>query len=156
MALKSLTGDILWNFDILGSIDLHQTLLVDGDRLNFDNRYLQSVRRTISQDSRDHVLRVIQKTFDQCEELLHAYQCNVYCHQQRKELKQEQLDIVTTIHDNINHILSRKQRLIDGLTNLASYERYANDSAFKIEIQRFLDRVEKICKKCEAFPNIEK
>jgi len=150
MALTTLFDSLLWNFDIIGSINIHQTLLVNGDKLNFETRYFQFVRRALTSDSREQILQAIDKTFSSCEEILHAYQCNMYVNSdQVEQLHQEQLEIVSTIYDNLNNFVARKANVIKGLNVLSSFERYNNDPSFRIEIKRFTERLEKIIKKCE-------
>jgi hypothetical protein len=151
MALSVVVGDVLWNFDIIASINIHQTLLVDGNRLNFDNRYFQFLRRPLTGDSRDLILQVIEKNFTVCEEILHSYQCNMYINEKdENKLHQEQKEIVGTIYDNLNHFIERKSKVINGLKILATFERYNDDPSFRIEMKRFVDRLEKLIKKCEA------
>jgi hypothetical protein len=150
MALSTVVADVMWNFDIIGSINIHQTLLVNGDKLNFENRYFQFIRRTITSDGREQILQTIDKTFTICEEILHSYQCNMYVNtEQFENLHQEQLEIVSTIYDTLHNFIDRKKSVMNGLKVLSSFERYNDDPAFRIEIKRFNDRLEKIMKKCE-------
>lgn len=65
MALLSvIVSDMLLNLDILGSISNHQTLMVDGDRLRFDTRYAQWIRRSVTGDSRAQIRHDRKDVYD--------------------------------------------------------------------------------------------
>lgn len=149
MSMQTVVSDILWNLDIIGSISNHQTLLVDGDRLAFDTRYFQSIRRPFTGDSRTQILAAISKTFKVFEEVLHSYQCNSYISDNTTHIHQEQLEIADNILTNLNNLTSRQADVATGLSTLATFERYNDDSAFKIEMNRFSDHMKKLCRKCE-------
>lgn len=147
MTLALVASDILFNLDILGSVSAHQTLMVEGDRLGFENRYAQWVRRPLSGDGRKQIKDAIEKTFAICEELLHSYQCNMYIGQET--LQHEQKMIVNNISNTLKSIISRKQRVLDGLETLSTFERYNQDPEFKIQMSRFSDRMLRICEWAE-------
>ena len=149
MALQTIVSDVLWNLDIIGSISNHQTLMVDGDRLRFDNRYLQWIRRSVSGDSREQILQAIRNTFSRCEEVVHSYQCNTYVITPNPSVLNEQLEIVSNILDTLQSFITRKSSVVSGLAILSTFERYDSDSAFRIEMSRFMERMQKLCRKCE-------
>jgi len=148
MSLQCVTEDILWNLDILGSISNHQTLLVDGRKLDFDNRTLQWLRRPITGDSRDQILDAIKHTFVMFEEVLRSYQCNAYLHPDLKHIHQEQLEVVETIMTNLDSLVARQQNVKRGLSTLATFERYNTDSGFRIQLNQFTEKMDKLCEKC--------
>jgi hypothetical protein len=150
MALNTVVNDILWNLDTIGSINNHQTLLVTGDRLNFDTRYMQFIRRPFTGDSRDQILNTVEKTFKLFEEVLHSYQCNHYLNPQAKHIHQEQVEIADNIVNNIYALKERKDAVIQGLTTLSTFERYNDDSGFKIKMKGFMERIVKLYAKCES------
>lgn len=151
MALASVASDVLLNLDILGSITNHQTLMVEGDRLRFDNRYVQWVRRPLTGDSRDQIKCAIEKTLTIAEELLHSYQCNTYVvHPDLERMQHEQTMIVTTIFDTLTNVVARKAKVMAGLDILSTFERYTHDPEFKIQMSRFSDRMQRLCKWAEG------
>ena len=152
MALKTVVIDIMWNLDIIGSLTNHQTLMVDGDRLQFDTRYVQWLRRTVTIDSRERILNAIRKTFDLCEEVVHSYQCNIYIKGIPEEhlCHHEQLEIISNILENLQSFINRKKMVVEGLNVLCTFERYSQDTAFRIEMGRFMDRMQKLCRRCEG------
>ena len=161
MALPTIVSDILWNFDILASLSFNETLLVDGDKLGFDKRYLQFARRSITRDSRDAILHAIQKTFTLCEEIIQSYQYVINNETLRAMcdkmgsipdivwLQNEQIDTANCIFENLQHLIVRKPGVIKGLTTLSTFERYDSDTSFKIELNRFIEKLEKLIRKCE-------
>jgi len=161
MALNTLVQDILWNFDILSRVSLHQTLLVVGDKLDFDQRYMQCARRTFSGDSREAILHAISKTFIHCEEILGSYQyvinnesLRILCEKMDSIhdmiwLQNEHVETGNAIFENLQHFIDRKNGVIKGLNILSTFERYNSDTAFKIELQRFVEKIEKFIRKCE-------
>lgn len=155
MALAILASDILLNLDILGSITNHQTLLVEGDRLRFDTRYMQWMRRPLTGDSREQIKAAIDKTLSMCEELLHSYQCNTYvvC-PDAHHMQHEQTMIVTQIADTLNNIVARKARVVSGLEILNTFERYTHDPEFRIQTFRFGERMVRLCKWAELLHGI--
>jgi len=150
MALQTVVADILWNLDIIGAVSNHQTLLVDGDKLAFDTRYLQWLRRPVTGDSRSQILAAVDKTFQLFEEVLHSYQCNSYISNTTTHVHQEQLEIADNILNNLQNLMSRKTHVNNGLSTLSTFERYNDDSGFKIEMNRFSERMQKLCRKCET------
>ncbi len=149
MALSMIVSDILWNLDVLGAVTNHQTLLVLGDKLAFDNRYLQWVRRPISGESRSHILSALEKTFGLFEEVLQSYQSNTYVNTPGV-LSHEQSEIADNILINLRNLMERRECVTTGLNTLMTFERYNHDSAFKIEMNRFMERMERLCKKCQS------
>lgn len=149
MSLATVVSDILWNLDIISSIGSHQTLLVDGDKLGFDTRYMQWLRRPMTGDSREEILHAINKTFKLFEEVLHSYQCNSYINNAISHVHQEQLEIADNILTNLKNLMKRKDKVVQGLITLSTFERYNNDSGFKIEMKRFEERMMKLYQKSE-------
>jgi hypothetical protein len=151
MSLTTLFKDVAWNLDTVASIDNHQTLLVFGDRLDFDTRVLQSIRRALTDDGRDQILRVIDKSLTLAKEMLVSYQHSVYLQrpiQFHTLLHQEHLDIAETINNQVGELNDKKEKIIQGLTILSTFERYKQDSAFQIKIANFISVVERLCTKC--------
>ena len=155
MALSAVASDVLLNLDIIGSISNHQTLMVEGDRLRFDTRYIQWARRTLTGDSREQIKAAIEKTLLTCEELLHSYQCNTYvvCPETAK-IQHEQAMIVTAIADTLSNIVTRKAKVMAGLEIPSTFERYTHDPEFRIQMTRAGDRMARICKWAELLQGI--
>lgn len=149
MALQSVVGDILWNLDVVGAIDNHQTLLVQGDRLAFDTRYFQFIRRPVSGNSRQQILTTLEKTFILFEEVIQSYQSNNYVNSSTP-LTSEQIEVADNIMCNLKNLIHRQALVIHGLTTLSTFERYNQDSSFKLEMNRFIERISKLCRKCET------
>ena len=161
MALQTVVNDILWNLDIISEITNQQTLMCDGNKLEFDNRYLQYIRRSLSNDSRQLILHTIQKTFLLIEEIIQSYQYVLSSESLRVLtdktpeipdgvwVQNEQVDIANNIYDNLQNFILRKAGVIQGLRTLSTCERYNTDTSFKIEMNRFIDKTEKLTRKCE-------
>lgn len=155
MALSTLVSDLLLNWDILGSLTNHQTLMVEGDRLRIDTRYGQWLRRPLSGDGREPIKHAIDKTLLLCEELLHSYQCNMYViSPDTLCMQHEQKRIVSNIRDTLEHLLSRQARVLAGLQVLSTFERYAQDPEFKIQMARFQERVTRLCQWAETLRDL--
>ena len=162
MALQTVVNDILWNLDIISEVTNQQTLKCDGNRLEFDNRYLQYIRRSLSNDSRQLILHTIQKTFLLIEEIIQSYQYVLSSESLRVVtnktpeipdgvwVQNEQVDIANNIYDNLQNFILRKNAVIQGLRTLSTFERYNTDTSFKIEMNRFIDKTEKLTRKCET------
>ena len=58
--MEELRSIVLWNFSILSKLQPSDTLMVSDGRLFLDQRYLRSVRRYFSNDSRGKVLDTIR------------------------------------------------------------------------------------------------
>lgn len=150
MALATVCSDILWNLDILAAVNVHQTLLVIGDRLEFDKRPVQWLWRRISGDSREHVLHAIDRTFGMCEELLQSYRYTI-CNECMQSLAtrtvanemelNEQAEIVSQIYYNLSTVIQRIDPVIRGLRTLSTFERYTEDRSFQNKIARSIDRI---------------
>jgi len=149
MSLKLHVEDVLWNFDTIGGVDNHQTLTVSGDKLGFDDRYLQSVRRTFTGDSRESVMETIKTTFDRADEILKAYQCNYYIQPNTPHIHQEQIEIVKEMQNHVKEIHDRCDPLSNGLDRLSTFERYINDSSIQTKISRLKKRVQQLRSKCQ-------
>ena len=149
MALNTLFHDISWNLDTIKSITNHQTLLVVGDKLNLDDRYIQSIRRSFTFDSRKQILQVIEKTLVSTRELLISYQHSTYLQQSSStHVYQEQIDVAENIYANVQELLHKKDGVLQGLQILATFERYTKDTAFQIKIQNFSKHVQSLHQKC--------
>lgn len=162
MAVQTVVNDILWNLDIISAVTTHQTLMVYGDKLEFDARYLQHLRRHITNDSRQLILHTIQKTFSLCEEIIQSYQY-VLSSESLKSicidsptvhdsvwLQNEQIDIANSIYDNLQNFIQRKAGVIQGLKTLSNFERYNMDTSFKLEMNRLIEKTEKFTRKCDV------
>ena len=142
MALQTVAHHILFNLDILGELQNHQTLLVDGERLRIDDRYLQCVRRAISGDSRLQTLGIIAKTLGLYGELLQAYQLALR--------GQPDEEVLESMQANLARLSGREARVVTGLDKLLTYERYSQDSAFRIEVQQFMAELQKLNRKAKT------
>jgi hypothetical protein len=154
MALNTLFKDIIWNLDTICSIDNRQTLMVFGDKLNFDDRLFQSIRRAMTDDGRSQIVTVIEKTLTLTNELLTSYKHSNYIQPSMKYTYQEQMDIAENIANNVTEIQNKKDNLIKGLKFLSTFERYKSDAAFQIKIKNFIGKINRIFKKCENLINI--
>lgn len=153
MALNTLCLDILWNLEILKSLEPNNTLLVIGDRLSFDNHRFQSIRRTWSGNSRSQIIGAINKTINLLDELLVSYQYCVYLQPQLPfptKHSQEQTDITEKIHDNLKAIFDKQDGVNQGLETIKKFERYTNDIAFIIDIDNAKASLQKLMGKCQA------
>ncbi len=165
MALQTVVNGVLWNLDVLSNITSHQTLLVQGDKLDFDNRYLQIIRRPLTQDSRSSILQAIQRTFQICEEVTqsYVYVLNSDSNRLRNEkteaftsseaqsiwLQNQEFDTAISIFDNLKKIIERETNVVSGLQALSNFERYAEDKAFKIEMKSFIEKMRRIARRCQ-------
>ena len=148
MALKTLFQDIMWNLNTLSSIDNHQTLLVTGDKLNFDTRFFQSIRRALSEDGRKNVLNAIEKTLYLSDELLSSYQHSHYLCPGRIPQHEEEKEMANHMLTHILEIESKKEKVIEGLEKLATFERYQADASFQISISNFKNKIHQLYLKC--------
>lgn len=152
MALSCIVSDIFANLDILIAIEPHQTLLVNGDKLGVDGRYFQSLCRAWTRDSRDSILHAIQKTLLHWEEVLCAYH-NCIRLEQSKSGTGEQSDTLQEVYDYLIQMQNRRELVVRGLNRLTTFQRYAHDTTFKIDIQRFIVRIQKLTRKCTKLAN---
>ena len=143
MALNSLFKDIMRNFNTVANTNNHQTLMVKGDKLDFDNRNFQALRRMISDDGRKEIIKVISKTLKLTQELLHSYQNSIYLQQLTPYSYQAE-----NIFNNVNELQEKKEGILQGLDVLGTFERYVNDPSFQLEIDEFKKIVHRICDKC--------
>jgi hypothetical protein len=156
MALNTLFKDIIWNLDTICSIDNHQTLLVFGDKLNFDDRLFQSIRRAMTDDGRSQIVSAIDKTLTLTNELLTSYKHSNYIQPSIKYTYQEQMDIAENINNNVTEIENKKDNVVTGLQVLSTFERYTSDAAFQIKIKSFIQNINKIYEKCTNLRQIYK
>lgn len=150
MALNTIVADVLHNLDILAEITNHQTLLVNGDRLDYDQRYFQSLRRSLSGDSRHNVLKVIHRTFDKFQEIIESYQSQTYSSSYHIRSRREEKDLMDNIVDNIQSLIQREQKVIQGLQILSTFSRYDKDPSFRIKIDRLKKKIHNLCKKGQS------
>lgn len=125
---------ILTNLQVIGSLDKGEKLIFKNTwELDVDKRYLQSIRRYFSGDSRDVILNFLSKLFTSIDTevdfLLTSYKLS----------KSETLhDYVTnTLHDFYINTLKAKK----GIMNLI--ETYSDDVAVKSKLELYyniLDR----------------
>ena len=148
MALNTLFSDIIWNLDTISFIENHQTLLVNGDKLCFDDRFLQSLMRIVTDDGRQQILAAIEKTYLMTHELLNSYQHSTYLQPYQGTLYQEKVDIADNINHHLSEIESKRDQVIKGLQILSTFERYTMDSSFQIKIKKFISQTINISRKC--------
>lgn len=146
MALPTVVSDILWNMDILGSITNHQTLWVDGDKLGFDTRYMQWLRRPLTGDSREHILHAVKKTLTLFDELLQSY---TLIHSNNRS-RQDEVELDEIMLNNLHELNKREDKVNKGLSILSTFERYNGDSAFRMEVERLNREVQRLCQKSRA------
>ncbi len=53
------------------------------------------------------------------------------------------------VYDYLVRMQSRRDKVIQGLTRLTTFQRYAHDTAFKIDVQCFIDKIQKLVRKCD-------
>ncbi len=147
MALSNIVNNIFASLDILVALDSHQTLLVNGDRLAVDSRYFQSFCRAWTRDSRDSILHSINRTLLHWDEVLQAYANTIRLHTNQKT--PELSDMLMDVYDYLVRMQSRRDKVIQGLTRLTTFQRYAHDTAFKIDVQCFIDKIQKLVRKCD-------
>jgi hypothetical protein len=153
MALNTLCADILWNLEILRSLEPNNTLLAVGDRLSFDHHRFQSIRRTWGGNSRSQIVSAINKTITFLDELLVSYQYCVYLQAQspfQTKCSQEQVDITEKMYENLKAIHDKQESVNQGLETLKKFERYTNDIAFVIDIDNVKTTLQKLMVKCQA------
>jgi len=127
----------LWNLDILSEITEEQTLLVNGSKLEFDNRYLQFIQRSWTKDGRQQIVETIAKTFKIIGEVLTSYSTHYCFYQEKKtELSMEQVKILADMQNHMKYVAEKQQGVLTGLQNLASFERYKDDPNFKHNLSR--------------------
>ncbi len=156
MSLDTLCTDILWNFEILSSLEPNQTLLVSGDRLSFDTRRFQSLRRALTDDSRTQIVTTINKTLTLLGEMLTSYQYSVYLQPPvggyvgHGSASQERFDTTERMYDNLETIVSKYEGVVKGLNVVKTFERYTKDVGFLIDIERIKVDLGKLIAKCSA------
>ncbi len=148
MALNAVCQDILWNIDIISALQVHETLLVFGNKLQIDNRRLQSLRRKFSDDSRDKIIAAISNTISLCMEVLSSYQYNYHIKDHTNT------ELSDSIYVNITDIENRTDNFLIGLKNLSTFERYTNDVSFQIQIGHRIREIRKIKEKCVYIKDI--
>jgi hypothetical protein len=144
MALTTVINDILWNLDTLAALGNHQTLMVMGDRLFVDQRYFQCLQRHFTGDSRQQILKATEKTLKMLDEVLKSYALFLEqpAHNPRDDTWENMLH-------NLQALRLRKDKVLQGMTVLRTFERYESDPAFTIELSRFMACLQKSHKKCE-------
>jgi len=130
---KDIEG-ILTNLQVIGSIDKYEKLIFKSPfELDVDKRYLQSVRRYFSGDSREAMLNFLSKLFTaidaEVDFLLTSYKLS----------KCETLhDYVTnTLHDFYIKTLNAKK----GITNLI--ETYSDDVAVRSKLDLYFNMLDR-------------
>ena len=153
MALNTLCTDILWNLEILRSLEANNTLMVVGDRLSFDNHRFQAIRRTWSGDSRSHIVSAINKTLTLLDEVLVSYQYCVYLQVQplfTSTFSQEQSDITEKMCDNLASIIEKHEGVNQGFDTIKRFERYTSDIAFMIDVDNAKAYFQRLIAKCQT------
>lgn len=148
MALDTIVSDIMWNLDIIRAITNHQTLMVHGNRLEFDNRVLQWLRRPLTGDSRQQILNAIQNTFTMFEEVLRSYQCNIYIQNPDDYKQAEQSEVIDKIYTHLTGFIERRNEVFNGLEILSTFERYNNDHQFNIRLKSIKTTINRLYDKC--------
>jgi hypothetical protein len=146
MSLSIVVKDLLGNLDVLAHVDHHQTLFVQGDRLSFENRSIPFLWRTVTGDSRQIIVAAIQKTFDSIDQILTNYQSNMYLNPTGHVHGDQLLSMIGHLTD----LRDRKDTVVAGLANLATFERYQHDKVVQLEIENFQKRMKLVHRRCET------
>ena len=126
--------NILTNLQVIGSLNKHEKLIFKNTwELDVDKRYMQSIRRYFSGDSRDAILNFLSKLFSsidvEVDFLLTSYKLS----------KSETLHdyITNTLHDFYINTLNAKK----GLLNLI--ETYDYDVAVKSKLELYYNMLDR-------------
>lgn len=149
MALSILMKDVLTNLDVVAHIDHHQTLAVAGDKLYFENRSFPFLWRTVTGDGRHYILAAITKCFDLADSIVANYSTHMYLNPSQ-HVHGDQVDIMM---QHLSDLRERKETLLTGLSNLATFERYKNDSLFQLEMENFKKRTRALAQRCNQVIN---
>lgn len=144
MALSIIMRDVLTNLDVVAHIDHHQTLAVAGDKLYFENRSFPFLWRTVTGDGRHYILTAITKCFDLADAIVANYSTHMYLNPS-EHVHGDQVDIMM---QHLADLRERKENLLTGLSNLATFERYKNDSLFQLEMENFKKRTRALTQRC--------
>ncbi len=145
MALQTSFDDVMWNLKILSSIDNNQTLYTKGDKLYFDNRMCQFLRRYFDGDSRTKIQNVIDKTLKVLNEIITSYKLVL-----QKEQNGTQLcNLSDTVETNIQEFLNIYDQVNKGLETLSTFERYNSDMEFKISTETYKKKIINMVKNCK-------
>lgn len=125
---------ILTNLQVIGSLNKYEKLIFKNTwELDVDKRYLQSVRRYFSGDSREAILNFLCKLFTSIDTevdfLLTAYKLS------KSEALHEY--VTNTLHDFYINTLNAKK----GVTNLI--ETYSDDVAVKSKLELYFNMLDR-------------
>lgn len=145
LSLASVWQDLFWNLDVIGKLKHHETLCVNGDRLDVDTRTCQSLRRFMFHDSRMQILLVIQKTLQKIAEILRVYEILMNFFKSKNASNNQNKPACSCQHlepdgvlDMIQEFISRKESTLQGLQMLQTFERYTSDTNFQIPMSNAL------------------
>jgi hypothetical protein len=148
MSLPTLFGDIMWNLNTIKCLESNQTLMVLGDKLKCETRFIQALFRKMTEDGRVQIVQAISKTCRQTNELLQSYKCSKYL--QYKTDTEEELETRNAMLVNIEAFMEKRDGVIRGLQVLSTFERYKSDPSFQIEIEGFISSINNICERCKS------
>jgi hypothetical protein len=155
MSMCTIVKDILWNFNILSSLENHQTLYVEGDKLFLEDRMFQFIRRTFSGDSRNRIINSIEKSLNMFDEVLQVYK--IYMENNNKSLTKE---INQNIFYNLQKLTQQKEKVVNGLITLRTYMRYIKDQSFLFSVDDFINRLNQLNNKAndlmKSYENVYK
>ncbi len=147
MALSVVFRDIMNNLNVIARVAHHQTLAIVGDQLYFENRSLSWLKRTISGDSRTAIMNAIGKTFDKAEELLHCYETSTFLNFHDDHVHPHELG---QMMEQLKDLEERKESVLEGLTHLGTFARYADDAEFQLNVEMFQKRMKNLARGCKA------
>jgi hypothetical protein len=130
--------------------------MVEGDQLKLDHRYFQSLLRRSSDDSRGQIVRGVRKTLRVCCEILRSYHHSEYatlsldCMAAGPSMSCEQLEIVEEMLGHASTVRNMEDMVVQGLQNLATFRRYAQDSGFQIELESLTKQFQKLCSRASS------
>jgi hypothetical protein len=125
---------ILTNLQVIGSINKYEKLICKNSwELDVDKRYLQSVRRFFSGDSREAILNFLSKLFSSIDSEVHFLLTSY------KSSKSESLHeyVTNTLHDFYINTLNAKK----GISNLI--ETYSDDIAVKSKLELYFNMLDR-------------
>ena len=144
MSLATSFELILDNLDVIQSLPANYTLMTHGDgiRLKYDNRYVQSVQRFISSDSRETLKEAISKTISMLEEHIGSYKQNSLLTSTR-QLNERDADQVREMIANLRKASDLIPIAIEILTDrLMNFERYQHDYGWKREMKKLTSKLD--------------
>lgn len=157
MSLNSIMSYILENFHIISDNSVNEKLaLAENNSLKIEDRYLPSLQRYLSGDSRTKTLENIHKYLAWVEEVIKSYELNYIVKklEEKKDVKMHKFekDLVDEIRNNLTQFLKFKQTFQTGLEGLA--KNYVKDSKVKYEIEKIVNRFDRVIQSAEKIKKL--